>query len=169
MTWRKTKCNSSDNILAKTVSLRHLLAWLVSSFSSRKALVLDYCPAQAVLASRQRSCLKRSPRTKTYSSDYRSVKQDFKARARGCSISCGGNRAKARALLLLAFAFLGAPAGARFCLAHQHRLPRDQILFQLIYSRPIKNGETTWPEIRNQSDSKKRVQPMRRGRNGDPI
>src|SRR5215469_1998695 len=147
-------------------SLRSLSSREAGFIEPMECLAIN-CPAQAVLA--QCSCLKRSPRTRTYFSDYRSVKQAFKARAGGCSISCGGNRVKARALPLLAFAFLGAPAGARFCLAHQHRLPRDQILFQLIYRRPIKNGETTWPEIRNQSDSKKRIQPMSRGKNGDPI
>src|ERR1700737_640059 len=69
MTWGKLDSDDSDKILAMIVSLRHLLGWMVSAFSSRESLVLENprspsaitgssrqttspsigCPAQAVL------------------------------------------------------------------------------------------------------------------------
>jgi putative transposase len=41
MTWRKTRFGKSDKILAMTVSLRHLLGWIASAFSSRENLILE--------------------------------------------------------------------------------------------------------------------------------
>ena len=38
---RNAKFDSSDKILAMIVSLRNLLGWLVSAFSSREDLVLE--------------------------------------------------------------------------------------------------------------------------------
>src|ERR1700732_1308968 len=41
MTWGKLDSDDSDKILAMIVSLRHLLGWMVSAFSSRESLVLE--------------------------------------------------------------------------------------------------------------------------------
>src|ERR1700737_1108185 len=41
MNWEKLDSDDSDKILAMIVSLRHLLGWMVSAFSSRESLVLE--------------------------------------------------------------------------------------------------------------------------------